>query len=304
MEFVSVDRILGKVHRDLKGINLNETDAIEWIGEALDFLKTPEIQEETVAFTEVENHETILPLGFHAILQVARNNEWTPKKKEKITPKKVTEEANKKYRVTACDEHEANKKCYPVPLDCNGRPITDYEVAYYRPFFDLKWEYELWTKQDIYKKKYTPVRLSNNVFFNSLVCKEKNKDIYKNSKDEYTLIGNNRLRFSFKDGHVAISYLKNKIDENTGYPLIPDNISYIQAITYYIKWKISEWYTWNGREGFNSISQNSERLWLKYANQSKNTIKMPKSLDDFQNLLENTHYLIPNRKKYTNFFAK
>ena len=82
IQFTTVDRVLAKIHRDLKGINLNESDAIEWIGEALDFLKVPQIQEEAVLFSEVKNHHVELPYGFHMILQVARNRHWSPNNKK------------------------------------------------------------------------------------------------------------------------------------------------------------------------------------------------------------------------------
>ena len=81
MEYTTVDRIFSKIHRDLKGIDLNESDAIEWIGEALDFLKIKGNQEETVAFIEVVDYHAELPCGFQMVLQLARNNNWHPSDK-------------------------------------------------------------------------------------------------------------------------------------------------------------------------------------------------------------------------------
>jgi len=184
--------------------------------------------------------------------------------------------------------------------------IGDYEVAYYRPFFDLKWEYSLWSDSQYCKDKFTPVRLSNNVFFNSLVCKEKNnQEIYRNCGDEYTIVGTTekRLRFSFREGFVAVAYLRNAIDIETGYPLVPDNYSYLSAITYYIKWKLAEWYDWNGREGFGIKAEKAEKRWLKYTKQGKNYMKMPKGLDQYQNLLEQSHTMIPKHNMYYGHFG-
>ena len=42
INYVSVDRIFSKINRDLKGTEIPEDDVIEWIGEALDFLKVPQ----------------------------------------------------------------------------------------------------------------------------------------------------------------------------------------------------------------------------------------------------------------------
>ena len=57
IQYTTVDRIFNKLYRDLRETSLNESDVIEWIGEALDFLKVAENQEEAIAFLEVKNHQ-------------------------------------------------------------------------------------------------------------------------------------------------------------------------------------------------------------------------------------------------------
>lgn len=59
---------------------------------------------------------------------------------------------------------------------------------------------------------------------------------YLDVQDEYTLVGD-KIRTSFKEGSIAISYYRQKVDEETGYPLIPDDYSIITAITMYITMK-------------------------------------------------------------------
>ena len=295
MQFTKIDRVLSKFHRDLKGVHIDENDAIEWIGEALDFLKVRGLQEEDVVVMEVKNYHTLLPLGFHAILQIAKDNFNIEKEEVKETPTKEQTSELPNTRVGS-----------PIPLDDNGLPLTDVKVAYYRPYVDKINNYNNWTTSVFYKKRFTPVKLSNSTFFNSLVYKEKNhKDIYKDVFDEYTIIGDidKKIRFSFEKGIVAISYLKNRIDNETGYPLIPDNSSYITALTYYLKWKIAEWYTFIGKKGFINISKENERLWNKYARQAKNHVKMYHTIDDYQTILDRSHMLIHDNKKYYNYFS-
>lgn len=293
LQYVSVDRILNKLYRDLRDTSINETDVIEWIGEALDFLKVGANQEQAVAFIEVKDYQADVPFGLQTVLQIARNNNFVPGENN-ICPSDVVD--------TVVDLGPS----IPVPLDCNGTPLTDYDLAYYRPYFDLQWEYQPWTASSYYNSQYTPVRLANNTLFKTLVSKEKGfEDLYQSCEDEYTISGtiDKRFQFSFKEGSVAVSYLRNAIDPNTGYPLVPDQISYITAITYYIKWKIAEWWSWNNRDGAVGLAQDSERKWLKYCRQAKNWSKMPKSIDQYQNLLEESHYLIPRLKRYYGFFG-
>lgn len=290
--YTTIDRILGNLERDLRDTQIHETDAIEWIGQALDFLRVPSMQEQVVAFLKVENFQTPLPKNLQYILQVAKykydNNNF----------------------VNSCAESleelpEADPNLIPVPLNNEGEPATDYELAYYRPYYDLIWEYSPYVSSNFYESNFTPVRLSNNVFFNSIVCKEKKSIPYTNCIDEYSIVGTAEkfLRFSFQSGLVAVAFLRSAIDKETGYPLVPDDILYTTAITYYVKMKIAEWYSWNGREGFKSIAEDTERKWLKYARQAKNAAKMMKTLDEFQNNLEATHTLIPNHNKYYGYFG-
>lgn len=54
------------------------------------------------------------------------------------------------------------------------------------------------------------------------------------SNDEYTVI-QDQLRFSFKEGLVAVAYIRTKVDIETGYPMIPDDESAKAALITLIK---------------------------------------------------------------------
>jgi len=295
MEYTSVDRVLSNLSRELRNTDLNESDVIEWTGQALEHLKVYEHYDQTVAFLEVSNYKAELPLGLHLVLQIAKNNKYSGKSSEAIC---LPDE------VIAKVEKETQK---PVPLDCDGKPICDYEVSYYRPFFDLQYEYLDWCNCNTYSREYSPIRLANHTFFNNMVCKEKcYNQVYNGScENEYTIKGINEkaFKFSFEKGLVAVSYLATPLDKETGYPLIPDEINILTAITYYVKWKMAENMQWNKTEGAQALALDSERKWQRYCRQAKNKAKMPKTIDDYQNLLESTHQLIPKMKRYYNFFG-
>jgi hypothetical protein len=321
MEFTSVDRILSKLTREIKNTKFNEGDIIEMIGEALDFLKVKAATEQAVAMVEVSNYQAPIPNYLHSILQIARNNNWSPSNKDCVCPAELvntTTSTSTTNNVTTTTTTVTKQGCLtcgdlqpavntPVPLDCNGTPLTGYELSYYRPYFDSDLLFHKWSNSNYYRQQYTPVRLADSTFFNSVVCQELDQDkIYASCTDEYTIVGHGCdrvLRFSFKEGSVAVAYNKSVVDKETGYPMIPDQISFITAITYYIRWKLAEEKQWEGREGFATLAYDNERKWLKYARQAKNWAKMPKSIDDYQDLLEQSHRLIPNHKKYYGFFG-
>jgi hypothetical protein len=278
INYVSIDRVFSKLTRDLKGTEVNETDVIEWIGEALDFLKVPQILVEDVAFLTLSDYHVEMPENLHMITQIARNNDFDSTSAVTSTVTPAVEEEEEEEEEETCEATEA----------------LNLGV----------WTYSNWTSHKDFKKNYTPVRLATGSFFNSIVCREKDESLYSNCADEYTIVGetDKLIRFNFIEGQVAVSYLRNTVDD-LGYPLVPDNISYISAIVYYIKWKLAEMYEWAGRDGWASKAEKAEARWSKYARQAKNFMKMPKTLDQYQNMLEQTHYLIPNHKRYYEYFG-
>jgi len=295
-KYTSVNRILSKLRRDLGISGISETDVIEWIGEALEGIGAVKAYEESVHFVEVKNHQAALPKNLHAIIQIAKNNCWSKQEtKSLMCPAKVTEE------VSSSDSDSPDT---PVRLDCDGVPIDAYELAYYRPYFDLVYEYQGWCNTSLYETCFIPIRLSNHSFFNSIVCTENDTEgLYNNVGDEYTIVEGKFIRTSFKEGMIAISYLRQKLDDN-GYPMIPDNYSYITAITKYITYKLMERHFYSHRKGSETRLQKSEYDWHWYCKQAVNESMMPKGVDEFQNLMEQRQYLLPRLNRYYGFFGK
>ena len=295
MEFVSVNVILNKLHREIQGTDISEGDVIEWCGEALDFLNTPYSSESVVSFLKVENFEAELPAWLRVINQIVRYT-------------KEVESCEIDEKMEGACSTEIFDMCIDSCTECcDGADIlTSYLMGTlntsYRPYFDMNMSIPVWTNYYQDTNNFTPVRLSNHSFFNSIVCSE-SPDVYKNCDDEYTIVGttNRKLRFSFKDGYVAISYLRAALED--GLPVIPDEANHLSAINYYCRWKIAEMKSWQRIEGFDSIAEKEERHWLKYCKQAKSYAMMPKGVDEHQNLLEQSLRLVPKKDTYYNYFG-
>lgn len=299
-QYTTLDRVIAKLYRDLGLDEISETDVIEWSGEALEGIGTVTLYEEAVAFIEVKNHQAILPNGLHSIIQLARNNQWVKGvtgvcPKDIITPCPIDIEVPTEVPTDDC--------LSPVVLDCHGTPITDYELAYYRPYFDLQYEYNGWNGHSNNVEHFSPIRLANHTFFQTIVCPE-DKQVYTGSCiDEYTIQGD-VLKFSFQEGQVALAYHRQKVDPETGYPMVPDDYSVITAITMYITMKYMGRLYYNGREGYADKFQKAESDWQWYCKQASNNSMIPHGLDQYQNLLEGRHRMIPNHNSYYGFFGK
>lgn len=293
IQYTTMDRILTILHRDLPQEALHEDDIIEYTSEALEYFRLPQTmrQDERMAFIEVKDYKCKVPTGLQVVIQLTRDNDYVSgtSTSDLIDP-----------LVNKIDPTEGPD---PVCVDENGKLLEGYELAYYRPYFDLQWEYDLWQSYAFNQPRYTPIRLTNNRLYKTLVAqlKEDNRHPY---QDTYNVIGTVErcFEFSFREGQVVVSYLRTPLDTVTGMPLIPDQQNCINAIVYYIKWKIAERYRWSGREGYSGLAQDSERNWNKYLRQSLNQFKMPQTIDEYQNLLENSLYMIPNRFKYNQLF--
>jgi len=224
---------------------------------------------------------------------------WTPKNKC-VTPKNIIEEIpNLIYQKCSND---GSGDGYVV-IDCVGQPLVDYDIAYYRPYFDLQAEYYGWTNCKYYKNNYSPVRLAENNFFSSLVAREDGyEQIYAGCRDEYRPVGKSVIKTSFECGHIAVSILRQQIDHNTGYPLIPDSRPHLEAIISYIATKMTKKDYFNHRDGSKSIKDDFERDWQWYCKQAINDSIMPQTIDDLQNIKDIRSYILPPNPYY-NFFG-
>jgi len=296
-QYTTVDTILAKFNRDFRGLDIGETDAIEWIGEALGYMKMASVSEEAIAFIEVENYQCFIPAGLQFIIQIGKNNAWSKEDTSCCNTETIVEEIAHGTCEGCCGENSNL-----VPVDCQGNLVGNVEVAYYRPYFDLQYEYLGWARNSYYRQSWTPVRLANHTFLNTLVCKtEDQENLYQSSREEYTII-QDQLRFSFESGFIALAYLRTQLDEVTGYPMIPDDESAKAAITYYLTWKVKEREMYMHREGAMQLAERAEQHWLKYIKQFRNKAKMPYGTDQYQNLMEQSKYLLPKQNRYYGFF--
>ena len=291
MKYISLDTIFASLSRELKQYSVSEGEVIEWCGRALEAINSASVYQPAVAFSEVVDHQCIVPTHLHVILQIARNNKFF---KSGITPGDVI-----------TDTTTINPIDIPVALDSNGMPINDYDLAYYRPYFDVLGEYPIVGNNQPNWNHFTPVRLANHVFFDTIVAKQPDfEELYSTCRDEYTIIDNEILRFSFRTGQVAIAYLRQKLDCETGYPMIPDTFANKQAVESFVRMKLKEIDYYENRQGSESRLQKAESDWQWYCRQATNENRMPQTIDEWENLVRQRNYIMPQTNRYYGFFGR
>jgi hypothetical protein len=284
--YTSINRIFSKLIRDVTD-DFSETDVIEWCGEALEAIGSVKSYEEDVFFSEVKNHQCTLPKGLHAIIQIARDREWSSTSMSADCTTSAVKSCNPDFDFAAFQLEET---------------VPGSGKLSYVPKFGFDVSYRTWTTSTIYRSRYVPVRLATSTLFNTLVCTEKNNMCTGNS-DEYTIVMGDTVRFSFEKGFVAIPYLKQAVDKETGYPLVPDTYSHTTAITKYITMKMMERQCFNGREGACGKADKLAMDWQWYCSQAGNIDMMPHGIDEHQNLLDQRSYFLPRQNRYYGFFG-
>lgn len=118
--------------------------------------------------------------------------------------------------------------------------------------------------------------------------------------EESYILNPNFIHFTFEEGVVGLSYMAINLDDN-GYPTIPDDISYKEAVTWYIIQKLM-------LGGYKHIDPSltfftSRQLWLQYCSQARNKAMM-QDLGDLERFKNNWVRLVGSVDTSFNFFRE
>jgi len=267
--------IIRKVMRDLKPTNDNWTDdAIEWIGEALEHIgASPQLETKNSILT-VKDYKASLPADLYYVNQVAINagvsSSVTSELDEVLAKIQII---NDQLAVNPNQDlnHELRDLNTRVAV-LSGIYFSDgssnlQTLSYGRPTF----------RKDIH----------------ALGCDNEFSDF-----SESYVIENNLVKTSFKDGKLCLSYTAFPLDEFC-YPLVPDDISYSEAMFWYIyKKMILGGYMPNAN---GMTYQVAEQQWKYYCTQARNAANFP-DIAGYESFLDQWVRLIPNINRHDENF--
>tara|TARA_R110002020_G_scaffold238021_1_gene450421 strand:- start:783 stop:1667 length:885 start_codon:yes stop_codon:yes gene_type:complete len=271
--------IIRKIFRDLKPANDNWIDdAIEWIGEALEHIgAAPQLSQKQCILT-VADHKVLLPTDLYYINQVAINNSVSPVNSEELDSliAKVKElkeaivdaQANSlEYSDTASILHEINNR------------IVVLENVYFKD-----------------ETKLQPLQYGASTFHKSMHCTGcVNENI--NYEDTY-IVDNDYIKTSFQSGKICLSYMAFPTDEDC-YPLVPDDISFKEAMFWYIYKKIL---LSNPQFKNNGIGYEvAEGQWKYYCTQARNAANYP-DIDRYESFMNQWVRLVPSINRHDTAF--
>jgi hypothetical protein len=273
---ISSFTIIRKVMRDLKPTNDNWTDdAVEWIGEALEHIgASPQLETKNTVLT-VKDYKTPLPGDLYYVNQVAIN--------AGVSPNVTTE----------LDAVLAQIEVINDQLAANPNQDLSYELR------------DLNTRVAILSGIYFSDNDNNNLKMLSYGRPTFRKDIHALGCDnefsdfsESYVIENNLIKTSFKDGKVCLSYTAFPLDEHC-YPLVPDDISFREAMFWYIYKKMLLGGYMPNANGM--TYQVAEEQWKYYCTQARNAANFP-DIAGYESFLNQWVRLIPNISRHDDNF--
>ena len=287
---VSSKEIVRKVFRDMKPNNADFVhDAIEWIGEALEHIgASPQLCRKQCV-VDIKDHKACLPGDLYYINQVAVNSCVSSSVDTQIDTV-----------VNQIETLNSNIVTYSNQLITNtvtGADLNDIRIASNNQLRDLNVNLEVLTNMYFTGGScLSPLQYGATTFHASIHCDGcVNENI--RYKDTY-IIDCDHIKTSFATGKVCISYMAFPIDEEC-YPLVPDDISYREAMFWYIYKKL----VLSGTPGRNPKIgyEYAEQMWQVYCTQARNAANYP-DIDRYESFMNQWVRLVPDINAHNSFF--
>lgn len=268
-KYINSQEVIRQVFRDNKyKYELPWQDAIEWIADSIDLIGAPMALQPKQVCIKIENYRGMLPCDLMEVTQVAGSFNG-------CNPFPMRSTTNTFHPVFTCETFQINQELLaeaeisqqsielPIGQDYSGNPV--YEID------------------------------NENIIFPGSTTSSSGRSLL---NDATYKLNDSFIFTNYKDGYVFIAYSAMPVDED-GFPLIPDNKRYIEAVKCFIRWKV-DYILWRSDELNEKVYRDSEREWLWYVASAGNSIRMPNA-DGMQSLLQQIK-LIPTKYAHDNFF--
>jgi hypothetical protein len=294
--------ILRKVMRDLKPEDANWIDdAVEWIGEALEHIGASAQLVTQNCILDIKDHKTSLPADLYYINQVSINeNERYRGVSTNIDKIRVL--LGEYLETTGQQKQDIANTLQTLVDGTVTSNLTDTGIQQARELTKTGNSIinEVNTRLAVLENGYmedanTMLAYCTTNFPEALHCedcvnrKAKCKECY--------FVEDGYLKTSFSSGKVCLSYKAFPTDAEC-YPLVPDDISYKEAMFWYIFKKL----LLGGMQpanGFDYMTANQQ--WQYYCTQARNSAAYP-DIDRMESFMNQWVRLIPNINRHDNAF--
>lgn len=266
---ISVQELIREIYRDYGyKIQLPWQDAIEWAVDAIELIGAPQALSHKQAKITIENYRGKLPCDLHDIQQAAGSFDGCIPFPMRLTTNTFgpvfTCEDEQILPELLADTDITSSTTEPIGEDISGNPVYTFQNG------------------NMSMPETITAASQNVALFNSPTYSVSESHIFPN----------------FQEGCVFIAYNALPVDDD-GFPLIPDNRRYKEAVKCYIRYKI-DYMLWRTNEITRDKFEYSEREWMFYVGSAGSAARIP-NVDGMQGLL-NAMRLIPQRFAHQSFF--
>lgn len=284
---VSTKNVISKILRDLdiQEDNTRFADIIEWIGEGL--TKIGAIKSQNVKVTGREDQPLIsftdyqarLPRGLVKVLGVA----YSSSESGEFIPLR--------YGTGVYDHRSEDNEGSSNTIDASTSDLIDLAMELY----DLTYEEAL---ELINTDSVTRAKLNSILRVDSTTYSTQDQT---NTTYDYTyVINSNYIKMNIKEGYLMMAYTVYPTDED-GYPLIPDDPSFTEALYWYVVTKY--WYPlWVQGKVRDTVYFEARSSWNFYRKQAYAHAMLP-SIDQMESLKNQVLKIYPEVNDFKNFFT-
>lgn len=297
-KFVPSSRVIDKFYRD-SGFDwqMQFSDLVEWIGDALASLRVPVVLVNKVTdgngdlnhpdFIEINDFRGELPCDLYSVTQAAKVFEFEHQNEFDQCKFDCT---NSLGNIVCLDNITGNQT---APC-CNGC-VEDLSES----------ENNLNCPENIEKCiyiKYFPMMYSTDTFHVAADKHRHSCDAAWRCKSEFTYsLNGNYIFTNFKYGKVALSY-RAIMTDNEGLPMIPDSSNAIEYVYWYLVEKVAFQLYLTDKLTADKYDRIQAMKQLFYE-KSRNDGKMPKTLDEWQAYIRQRNRIIPVFDDHSRFFS-
>tara|TARA_R110002167_G_scaffold9799_1_gene45250 strand:+ start:4384 stop:5265 length:882 start_codon:yes stop_codon:yes gene_type:complete len=276
---ISSQALIRKVLRDLRPASTNWLeDAIEWIGEALEHIGASTQLETKQKVLTVKEYKTLLPSDLYYVNMVATSSQTGT-----AISTQLSELKDELATLNASIASNPNQDLYAQLRDITGRIIT-LQAGYFKDVATL-----------------TPLKYGTTTFPKDIHCSKCVNEV--STATDWYIIENGYLKTSFLTGELCISYMAFPTDVDC-YPLVPDDISFREAIFWYIYKKL----LLGGYIELAKMQQNgikydfADERWRYYCTQARNNANYP-DIDRMESFMNQWVRLVPDLNRHENNFT-
>jgi hypothetical protein len=259
------------------------SDMVEWIGEALDQIRS--LDQYSIKITGkgdepalvASNYQARLPLDSYKVLWVAYSS--------------TLNGVYKPIRYSAGSMNVVNP-IYPTSS-------TNYVAAESELLSLAMTTYDMTYLQALNLLATDPVKKEH---LTSLLRTQSGNSVNttSSSRDVTYVLTSNYIKLNVSDGYLMVAYLARPVDEE-GYPLVPDILGYSEALFWYLQVK-SLYPRWASGLITDRVYMHAEAQYRHYVRQAyANSI--PLTVDVLESIKNETLQLMPNISHHSTFFS-